>query len=175
MPERIIGVGKRSGLDVWKRLFVPATPALRVTSPWEPARSEHRFYDVHPTAIDMLVIVNSDVLFTTVFVHQRVHRSWREFAAGCRSVNAEMVFPRTALYEIELRQKELYDGETRAIESASALLKKYGVEVDAPPPQELIKTPDIVQLFRDTGVAVRIEDATLEDFRDAERRAAMHL
>lgn len=123
----------------------------------------------------MIVILNSDVLYTNAFVHQRLHQNWRRFADGCRSVNAELVFPRTALYEIELRQQELYDLEIRAIKTSSAQLQRYGIKFDAPLPEKLIKVADVVQLFRDTGVTVRIEDATLEDFQDAELRAAKHL
>ena len=120
----------------------------------------------------MLVILNSDVLFTNEFVHQRLHRNWREFAEGCRDANAAIVFPSTALYEVDLRQQELYKEQIGAIGRASNLLiKKYGMKFEAPNPQDLLKAPDIVQLFKATGVAVRIEHATLADFQDAERRA----
>jgi hypothetical protein len=125
--------------------------------------------------VGMLIILNSDVLYTNVFVHKRVHQNWRRFAEGCRSVNAELIFPRTALYEIELRQQELYDFEIKSIGNASALLQKYGIQFNAPIPEKLITAPNIVQLFKDTGATVRVEIATLEDFQDAERRAAMHL
>jgi len=123
----------------------------------------------------MLVILNSDILYTNAFVHNRLHQNWRAFAEGCLSINAELVFPRTALYEIELRQKELYEMEKSNIENASKLLQKYGIQFVAPIPEDLIKTPDLISLFRATGVSVRVENAVLEDFQDAERRAAMHL
>jgi len=51
------------------------------------------------------MLVNSDVLYTSSFVHQRVHQEWRRFTEGCLNVNAELVFPRTALYEIERYKK----------------------------------------------------------------------
>jgi len=59
------------------------------------------------------MLVNSDVLYTSSFVHQRVHQEWRRFTEGCLSVNAELVFPRTALYEIERQQKELCEREVK--------------------------------------------------------------
>jgi hypothetical protein len=123
----------------------------------------------------MIVILNSDVLFTNSFVHRRVHASWRRFSEECRRVNAELIIPSTSLYEIELRQKELYDAEIRNITSAITLLKKYEVQFEPPAPQQLIAVPDIVQYFRETDVSIRVEEATLADFQDAERRAAMHL
>jgi hypothetical protein len=48
----------------------------------------------------MLVILNSDVLFTDAFIHKRVHKHWHQFADGCRSVNAELVIPSTALWRL---------------------------------------------------------------------------
>jgi hypothetical protein len=48
----------------------------------------------------MLVILNSDVLFTDAFMHKRVHKHWHQFADGCRSVNAELVIPSTALWRL---------------------------------------------------------------------------
>jgi hypothetical protein len=124
----------------------------------------------------MLVILNSDVLYTNGFVHRSLHKQWQQFADGCRSVNAELVFPSTALYEIELRQSELYQSELQAIGTARDLLERYGIGFRTRPiPNELIKVPDIVRLFGEAGVRTRVEKATLEDFRDAERRAAMHL
>lgn len=123
----------------------------------------------------MLVILNSDVLYTNQFPHKRLHRHWNEFAKGCRAVGAELVIPGTALYEIQLRQRELYEEERQNIENAAALLAKYGVELVAPLRQDLIGEADLVRLFSDAGVRVRVENATLEDFRDAERRAALHL
>ena len=123
----------------------------------------------------MLIIVNSDILYTNGFVHQRLHQEWNRFADGCRSVDAELVIPRTALYEIELRQQELYDKEVDSITTACGLLQRYGVDITAHEPTDLIKMPDIIDLFCQAGVKARVEETTLDDFRDAERRAAMHL
>ncbi|OGA66913.1 MAG: hypothetical protein A3G81_29905 [Betaproteobacteria bacterium RIFCSPLOWO2_12_FULL_65_14] len=123
----------------------------------------------------MLVILNSDVLYTNGFMHKHLHRQWDEFARGCCAVNAELVVPSTALYEIQLRQRELYQEEQQHIEDAVALLTKYGARFAEPISAEAISEPDIVRMFRDTGVTIRVENATLEDFQDAERRAGLHL
>jgi hypothetical protein len=122
----------------------------------------------------MLVILNSDVLYTNYFVHERLHKQWNAFVEGCRSIGAELVFPQTALYEIELRQRELYEAEVAAIEDAARTLHKYGAGSSIRG-EDLIKVPNIVELFRSAGATVHVETATLEDFQDAEKRAALHL
>lgn len=123
----------------------------------------------------MLVILNSDVLYKNHFVHQHLPREWANFVDGCKSVGAEVVFPRTALYEVELRQKELYDAEIIAIDEAKRLLKRYHPDQADVRAEDLIKVADVAELFRSAGVRVHIEEAGLEDFQDAERRAALHL
>jgi hypothetical protein len=122
----------------------------------------------------MLVIFNSDVLYTDDFVHSDSHRWWREFGSKCCQANARVIFPRTALYEIELRQQELLKIEKDRLETSLQLLARHGVNVDSPPVDQIAKLADVPALFRSVGATVDIEEATLEDFRDAERRACLH-
>ena len=123
----------------------------------------------------MDVIVNSDVLFTNGFSDKKLHKQWHSFALGCKGVGAKLVFPSTALFEVELRQEELHRIELGRIKEATKLLKKYCGAIEFPSEDQLISVPDVVALFKKTGLNVRIEAATIEDFRVAERRAAKHL
>ncbi len=123
----------------------------------------------------MLVILNSDVLYTSTFVHGRVHRNWRQFAEGCHKVGARLIIPRTTLLEVNLRQKELADDEKLAIRSAMATFTKYKLPFESVDVDQIVIEPDLIGLFRQTGVSIDAEAATLEDFEDAERRACLHL
>jgi hypothetical protein len=122
--------------------------------------------------VGMLIIANSDILYTNGFVHERLHQEWNRFADGCRSVDAELVIPRTALYEIELRQQELYEKEVDSIATACGLLRRYGVDLAMREPTDLIKMPDIVDLFCKAGVKARIEETlwTTSGTRSGERQ-----
>lgn len=123
----------------------------------------------------MLIVVNSDVLYTNAFMHTQMHQNWRRFADGCKNVGAELVFPKTSLYEIELRQQELYDLEVQRITDAGKLLAKYDSTLKLRPATEQVKVTDVVSAFVAEGVKVQVELPTLDDFRDAELRAAKHL
>jgi len=123
----------------------------------------------------MLIVVNSDVLYTNAFMHTEMHKNWRSFAEGCKNVGATLAFPRTSLYEIELRQKELYDLEIRRIDDARKLLTRYDSTLKVRQAADQIKVADVVHAFSAQGLHVEVELPTLDDFRDAEMRAAKHL
>lgn len=59
--------------------------------------------------------------------------------------------------------------------AASERLREWGVAVPAFDAQALIGTADLAGAFRATGAKVEILDPTLDDYRDAERRACLHL
>jgi hypothetical protein len=79
------------------------------------------------------------------------------------------------ILENERHQGSLYEEAVAKLEAARLTLLQWGATVQAFRPEELVQRIDIATALRGTGIAVEIEDPTLEDYRDAERRASLHL
>jgi hypothetical protein len=123
----------------------------------------------------MRVILNSDVLHTkrplATGLPEHIERFCRE-AAGAGGV---LVLPRTTLLEDQRHQQQLAEQEIATIDGAVAALRRWRVELPAVDARQLVKTLDLVQLLRGTGIQVELEEPLLEDYREAERRACLHL
>jgi hypothetical protein len=123
----------------------------------------------------MRVILNSDVLHTkrplVTGLPAHIDRFCRE-AAG---VGAVLVLPKTALLEDTRHQRQLAEEEIATIDTAMTALKRWGIELPVVDARQLVKTVDLAKVLRATGVQVEVEDPLLEDYREAERRACLHL
>lgn len=77
--------------------------------------------------------------------------------------------------EDERHQRRLYEETVAVLENASLLLGKWGVAVPHHNARDLVSRVDLPTVLRATGITVEIEEPTLADYRDAERRASFHL
>jgi hypothetical protein len=123
----------------------------------------------------MRVILNSDVLFTSRLIRGRLPGHIERFAKECGRLGTAIVLPRTVILEVERRQEELVEEERANLEAAYATLKRAGVEFEHVAADKLFVQPDVAALLTECGVRVEIEEPTLEDYTEAERRACLHL
>jgi hypothetical protein len=70
---------------------------------------------------------------------------------------------------------EICANASRELAAASETLRQWGVAIPAFDAQALIGTANLAAALRATGARVEILDPTLDDYRDAERRACLHL
>ncbi len=123
----------------------------------------------------MKVVVNSDILFTQKLITARLPLHLEKLATECARVDAVIVLPRTALFEVERRQRQLMEGEIAAVERAFTTLRSAGVGFEEKESAKLFALPDLAELFRSIGARVAVEEPLLEDYNDAHRRACLHL
>jgi hypothetical protein len=120
------------------------------------------------------VIVNSDILHTDRPLSTGLPTHLKEFFRHAGASAARIVVPRVALLEVEHHQESLVKGlEDRLVASAD-LLRAHAVGVAEFTPSAVVRRIGIVDAIRELNVAVDVEDATLDDYRDAESRAARH-
>jgi len=97
------------------------------------------------------------------------------FCRDAAASGALIVIPRTTLLEDQRHQRRLVEEGVAALDGAIALLERYGIhnyDVDS---RSLVSTGDLVSALRATGIQVELVDPTLEDYRNAEERAALRL
>ena len=123
----------------------------------------------------MRIVVNSDILFTQKLVTTDLPSHLQKLPVECARVGAVIVLPRTALLEVERRQKQLMETEISTLERAYNTLRNAGVNFEERQSGELFSLPDFAELFRSAGAKVVVQEPLLEDFDDAHRRACLHL
>ena len=122
----------------------------------------------------MRIILNSDVVHTDRRWSEGLpaHIEW--FCRAVAAAGAVLVLPRTVLWEDERHQTTLDSAQVRKAEEAIATLKSLNIPLPA------IAVPNVVGVglvdaLRSTGASVEVEEPGLEDYREAEKRAALHL
>jgi hypothetical protein len=85
------------------------------------------------------------------------------------------VLPRTVVLEDERHQQELREQAIKRIEGAADLLRRHGIVIAEHNPAELIPPTALLTALESTGIRVETEEPTLDEYRDAERRASLHL
>lgn len=123
----------------------------------------------------MRVLLNSDILHTQELIHQCLPKHLEQFARECARAGATVVFPRTVLLEVERRQLGLLDTACAQLGEAYKTLRHAGVEFTEVQASDVYAMPDLPLLFGKCGVTVEIEDPTIEDYTEAQRRACLHL
>jgi hypothetical protein len=123
----------------------------------------------------MRIILNSDILHMTRQLATGLARQIDNFCREAAQVDCILVIPRTVILENERHQLKLYNDEIAKLNAASATLTQWGVLVPAFDAKKVVPNLDIVTALRATGIAVEVQDATLNEYRDAERRASLHL
>jgi hypothetical protein len=122
----------------------------------------------------MLIILNSDVLYHTYLVEDRLSLHVESFCRQIAKAKHEVILPETTLFEFEHKQAQFVEKQQSDIEQAYKLLDRYGVRHLTIAPQKLVGAPDLVRLIEASGVKVEVVRPTLEDFEEAHRRACFH-
>jgi hypothetical protein len=121
----------------------------------------------------MKILFNSDLLFATSLIKDKLPRQVFEFLLACRDKGNEIVIPLTTLFEFNRKQNEFVDIEIAALNSARTKLTNYGINVGEFKSSDLVKPPDLVQLINATGVSCVLEEPTKNDYENAHRRACL--
>jgi len=121
----------------------------------------------------MKIIFNSDLLFATSLIKDKLPRQVTEFLSACKQKGHEIVIPLTTLLEFDKKQSEFLSKEISNLQNAGAMLSKYDISVDDYNPKDLIKPPDLIQLIKDIGITCNLEEPTKDDYQSAHRRACL--
>lgn len=123
----------------------------------------------------MHIIVNSDVIHSGRPVATGLPKHIEQFCREAQSVGCVIVIPRTALLENDRHQERLVEEAIVKVENATQTLRDWGVELPQIQAKDVVRKKDFVEALSEAGIRVEVEDASLEDFQDAERRASLHL
>ena len=123
----------------------------------------------------MRIILNSDVLHTQKLLADGLPKHISSFCAEVVGAGASLILPETVKHELERSQGEIHKLRVIELENAAKLLRNRGVAVGEFKVESAIPAQDLVSILRETSVPVDVERATLEDYREAERRASLHL
>lgn len=121
----------------------------------------------------MKIVFNSDLLYATSLVKDKLPRQLHEFLTACKQNKHEIVIPLTTLLEFDKKQSEFLNKEISGLKDAEAKLTKYDINVDDFNPEDLIKSPDLLQLIKDIGITCNKEEPTIDDYQNAHRRACL--
>lgn len=121
----------------------------------------------------MKIIFNSDLLFATYLIRDKLPKNVSDFISVCEEKGHEIIIPLTTLLEFNNKQGEYLEKEILNIKNAKTKLNNYGIRVDDFQTSDLVKLPDLIHLIQDTGVSCAIEDPTEIDFQNAHRRACL--
>lgn len=121
----------------------------------------------------MKILFNSDLLFATFLIKDKLPREVSEFLPACRDKGHEIVIPYTTLLEFNKKQSEFVNKEIAELNSAGSKLTKYGIKVEKYQSSNLVKSPNLIQLIKDVGVSCDVEEPTKNDYDNAHRRACL--
>ncbi|MCH8945068.1 MAG: hypothetical protein IH910_09825 [Proteobacteria bacterium] len=119
----------------------------------------------------MNIIFNSDLLFATYLIEDRLPRVLSDFLQTCGENGHEIVIPETTLLEFDRKQAEFLDKEILELNKARTKLEKYEVNFDDFESAALARAPDLVALIGGTGATCSVVHPTLADFQSAHRKA----
>ena len=123
----------------------------------------------------MRIILNSDILHMNRLLATGLARHLDEFCREAAQFGAVLVLPRTVILENERHQRELCNKAVDKLKAASSTLALWGVAVPPFTAEDLIRNVDLTNALQATGITVEVQAATFDDYRDAERRASLHL
>lgn len=121
----------------------------------------------------MKILFNSDLLFATSLIKDKLPRQVFDFLLACRDKGHEIVIPLTTLFEFNKKQKEFVNKEIAELNIARSKLTDYGINVEEFKPSDLLKPPDLIQLIKTVGVSCVLEKPTKNDYDNAHRRACL--
>src|SRR5580658_5524301 len=123
----------------------------------------------------MRIILNSDILHMGRLLATGLAGHIDQFCRDAAQTGGILVVPRTVVLENDRHQQSLYNEAVTKLKDASLTLSQWGVAVPTINPEDMIQKVDLSVALQQTGVKVEVEDPTLDDYRDAERRASLHL
>jgi hypothetical protein len=121
----------------------------------------------------MKILFNSDLLFSTSLIKDKLPRQVSEFLLACRNMGHEIVIPLTTLFEFKKKQSEFVNMEIATLNSAGNKLTEYGINVEKYQASDLVKLPDLIQLIKDVGLSCDLEEPTKNDYENAHRKACL--
>lgn len=121
----------------------------------------------------MRVILNSDVLYGD-FSSNGLPAALIRLGEACAEQGHVLVVPRTALLEVERRQREIVKSQRKAVASARQTLIDQGIPVPEFDSTAVVADVDVRSLLDGLDAAVEVEAPTLQDFEDAHTRACLH-
>lgn len=122
----------------------------------------------------MRVIINSDILHSEGLRFKFAQARLAEFGRHCAAAKATLVIPRTAALEDSRHQGELREKKVAQLTDAAELLRGWGQTVAEFDADAAVRSVPIATLLRNEGAEVVEVDPTIDDYRNAEVRAAMH-
>lgn len=123
----------------------------------------------------MRVILNSDILHTAKPAVSGLPGHLDAFCRQAAAVGAILVLPRTSSLEDQRHRANAAQELATRVEAAIRLLQSVGADVPTIDVQRLTAPGDLLTALKATGIQVESEDPTLEDYRNAEERACLHL
>jgi hypothetical protein len=83
--------------------------------------------------------------------------------------------PETTKLEFDRKQTDLVSSARTELEGAYLTLQRYNVNYEHQAPEDVISPPDLMELITRSGTTAQLVEPTLDDFREAHRRAGLHL
>jgi hypothetical protein len=123
----------------------------------------------------MRIILNSDVIYTKRRWAEGLPSHIEKMCRGVTIAGGVLVLPRTVLFEDQRHQVTLDNDRVLAVEHALATLKGWNVALPDVDVRKEMPRLDVVEALRATNVTVEVEEASLEEYREAERRASLHI
>lgn len=122
----------------------------------------------------MKIILNSDILFNTFLIKNNLSKNFQELFSICQKKGHVIIIPLTTLLEFDRAQLESLNKKTLKLEKAYMLLEGLNIKFTRVEPPEVIKKPDLIELVKKSGVEVRVENPTNDDYLEAHKRACLH-
>jgi hypothetical protein len=122
----------------------------------------------------VFIVLNSDVLWTGRF-SAALPNSLQRFVDACRDQDHRIIIPLTTLLEFDRRQSDQVSKERNTLTLAYATLDRLGITYESQDPDAVITAPDLLSLITGSGAAAEVIEPTLEDLKEAHRRACLHL
>ncbi|WP_456427721.1 PIN domain-containing protein [Rhodocaloribacter sp.] len=125
----------------------------------------------------MKIIFNSDVLYNFALARPAAAvPAWLcEFCRRASENGSSIVLPETVILELQRIHEEDVKAISEKLKEAQELLNEWGLSDDDVMISDAIQERDFVQELRNCGVEVAVEIPTIDDFRDAQRRACFRL
>jgi len=120
------------------------------------------------------IILNSDILFNTFLIKNNLSKNFQELFSICQKKGHVIIIPLTTLLEFDRAQLESLNTKTLKLEKAYMLLESLNIKFTRVEPPEVIKKPDLIELVKKSGVEVRVENPTNDDYLEAHKRACLH-
>jgi hypothetical protein len=123
----------------------------------------------------MRIILNSDVLHMQRLLTTGLAKHIDAFCRTVAREGAVLVLPRAVVLENERHQSQLWQNMIKDLQDAASKLRQWKIVVPDFDARALVERASLIAVLRDTGATIELEEPTLEDYRDAEHRAALRL